>query len=650
MIKGSELALDYQTLMQIWAEFIYEDKLDPRTDPCVAESWRRCKTAGVDPMEGGTGTRVSDELFQSILEENRTLIETALPIMQSVFEVMKQSHSSLVLTDSVGYILEVIGDEQALHTNNRLNFEKGCLWSNLSVGTNAISVALDYNKVTQLVGPEHYCKSHHSGICTASPIHNPEGEVIGCLNLSSPETVSHPYSMGLVLAAVQGIEGKLVLKRSSELMRSFLDYSEDSIFLLSKHCTPVWANSAAFRLLQVSQEGAGHLDFHQVIPDLDWETQFSRQDSRYFSNDVRVISQGAPLHCSITVYPLMDLGVEVFAVVLKSQQHLIASANKLSGNRAVYTFDDIFTQDPAMLRTLALAQKYARYDGNILIEGESGTGKELLAQAIHNASSRAEHPFVTVNCASIPREMLMADLFGYEAGAFPGVTGEGNPGRFELANGGTLFLDEIAELPLDFQAKLLRVVEAHRITRVGGKSEIQLDIRIIASTNHNLETDVANQSFSPELFFRMNILRLTVPPLRDRPQDIAYCTNRFLERLNALNPNTPHVCSPQFLAGLLHYPWPGNLRELQNSLERTFYSSTEHILGEESLNYVFLPSSQTGPLTQPVPSDMGEAGRIRSTLAICGGDVEETADRLGMSRATLYRRFKKYNIKPQKRS
>ncbi len=648
MTNRSEQPLDYKALMQIWAEYIFEDKMDPRLDPHVAESWRRCRAAGIDPINGGLGTRVSDEIFQSILAENNTLIETALPIMQSVFEIMKQSHSTLVLTDSVGYILESIGDEQALCANQRLFFGKGCLWSNLSVGTNAISVALDYNSVVQLLGPEHYCKSHHSGICTASPIHNPDGEVIGCLNLSSRETVSHPYSLGLVLAAVQGIEGKLILKRTTELMRSFLEHSEDSVFLLSKDRRPIWANNPAYRLLQISGGELAGLDFCQIIPDLDWESLLSRQDGRYSSHDVRVIVHGMSRHCSITIYPLMDLGAEVFAVTLKPQQSLIASANKLSGNRAVYTFDDIFTQDPAMLRTLALAQKYARYDGNILIEGESGTGKELLAQAIHNASSRADCPFVVVNCASIPRDMLMADLFGYEAGAFPGVTTEGNPGRFELADHGTLFLDEITELPLDFQAKLLRAVESHRITRMGGKAEIQLDIRIIASTNHNLENDVANQSFSPELFFRLNILRLHVPPLRERSQDIIYCTNRFLERLNALNPNTPHSCSPEFLSGLLRYSWPGNLRELQNSIERTFYSSTEQILGTESLNFVFLPSSTANLSAPPTAQDAGEAGRIRSTLAICNGNVELAASRLGMSRATLYRRLKKYHIKPQR--
>jgi len=189
-----------------------------------------------------------------------------------------------------------------------------------------------------------------------------------------------------------------------------------------------------------------------------------------------------------------------------------------------------------MKRVLMQAQKYARYDGNVLIEGECGTGKELLAQAIHNASSRAGGPFVTVDCASIQHEFREYDLFGYEPDAFPGMSREGNPGRFELANHGTIFLDNITAIPQEFQMQLLRIVESHRVTRVGGKEEIPLDIRIIVSTNHNIKQDVESRQFSSELFYRLNIFYLKIPPLRERRGDIAYCADYFVKRLNAIRP------------------------------------------------------------------------------------------------------------------
>jgi len=639
--------LDQETMTRIWAEYVYEDKVDQRIQPAILEGWKKCKIAGVDPNEDGSGTRVDDAIFQSILEENKVLLEVAGPIMQSVFEVMKQSRFTLVLTDSVGYILELIGNEDAVSVNQQFNYVKGCLWDTISVGANAIGLALDNDSVIQMSGPEHYCRSHHNGACTAAPIHDPDGKIIGCLNLSGPRAIEHPHTLGLVLVAVQGIEGKLVLRKTTELMRASLEDSRDCIILLNKDLNPIWANSEAKKWFLVSEEELIQMDFRQVLPDLDWEAAFWRQNGRYSSNDVRVTAKDKTWHCGAEIYPLMDLGETVLNVTLKPQHHLIATVNKLSRNRAVYTFDDVFAEDPGMKRVLSLAEKYAKYDGTILIEGENGTGKELLAQAIHNASKRSGGPFVSVNCSSVPRDMLESSLFGYEAGTLQDASEEGNPGWFELANHGTLFLDEITGLPMEFQRKLVRAIETGRIMRIGGKEEIELDIRTIVSTSHNLEADVANQTFSLELFYRINILRLSVPPLRERKQDVICCTRRFIERLNALHPETPHCCSQEFLDGLLRYAWPGNVRELQNSIERTFYSSSERILGEDSLCFVYGGSLER-PRDPALEEDAKESGRIRATLAICDGDVEETAERLGMSRATLYRRFKKYGIKPQK--
>lgn len=639
--------LNQETLVRMWAEYVYEGKIDSRIRPEIADGWQRCRAAGMNPANGGADMRVDEEIFQSILAENRVLIETAQPIMQSVYDVLCQSRFTLVLTDSVGYILECIGSREAQDANRAIRFAKGSLWSNLSVGTNAISVALDHDVAIQMVGAEHYCRSHHMGICSAVPIHSPDGEVVGCLDLTGRGELPHPHSLGLVIAAAQGIEGKLVLRQTAETMRAALEGGEDSVLFLSKEYRPIWANNAAKRMFQMQEEKLRNVDFRRFFPKLEWSDRIWEKGEQHFFNDVRVLTKDEAWHCSAAVYPLVDLGMPVLNVTLKPQTHLIASVNKVSGNRAVYTFGDIFTEDAEMKRVLTQARKYARYDGNILIEGESGTGKELLAQAIHNVSSKAKGPFVSVDCAAIPRDLWEFDLFGYESDMFPGVSCEGNPGKFELANHGTLFLDGISEIPLDFQNKLLRAAESHCITRVGGKEELQLDIRIIVSANHSLESDVGNRSFSPELFYRINVLQLSVPPLRERMGDIACCTEHFLERLNALYPDFPHSCSPEFLAGLQRYNWPGNVRELQNSIERACLSSPESVLGEESLQFVF--ASATGYMkTLKRIGDEEESGLLRSTLAICGGDVDAAAEKLGISRATLYRRLKKYNIVARK--
>lgn len=634
--------MDIDILTEIWAKFVYEDYMDPRVQPPVAEAWRKCKAAGVNPL-GGFGKRVDDAVFASIRAANKTLIDTALPIMQSVFEIVERSHFLLVLTDSVGYILESIGDETIMNKTLDMRFVPGALWSNLDVGTNAISVALDSDTAIRMAGPEHFCRSHHAWTCSAAPIHGVDGEVIGCLNMSGDVSAAHEHTLGLVLAAAYGIEAQLSLQRSATLMRAALEGSADSIVLLDMSFRPIWVNSAAERLLDAPAETLMARDFREIMPDVNFSDQQWTGDRKYAVNDTRILAGGTTLHCSVVISASTGYGGRTLTLTLKKQKHLIDSVNKVSGNRAAYTFDDIYTCEPDMKKTLALAQNYARYDGNILIEGESGTGKELIAQAIHNAGSRAGGPFVAVNCASIPRDLLESELFGYEAGAFIGAVTEGNPGRFELSNRGTLFLDEIAELPLEFQSKLLRAVETHTISRLGGGQDIPLDIRIIVSTNRRLDQAVAAGRFRQDLYYRLNVLKLEIPPLRSRPGDISYCAELFLRRLNTLNPEMEKTLSPELIAGLVRYSWPGNVRELQNGIERAFYSSGEGILTEESLKFVVGAEN----LVPDTPPGGGEAGEILAALSICGGDVAAAAKRLDTSRATLYRRIKKYAIDPK---
>lgn len=638
------MPLDRETLTEIWAQFVYEDRLDPRVQPAVAECWKKCKAAGVNP-KGGLGRRVDDAVFRSILDANRDLIDTASPIMQSVFEVVERSHCLLVLTDSVGYILLSIGDAEIMRRTEDMRFVPGAMWSNLSVGTNAISVALDCDTAIQMQGPEHYCRSHHEWTCSAAPIHA-GGQVIGCLNISGDISTVHPHTLGLVLAAAYGIEAQLSLRRNAEIMRSALENSSDSILFLGRNYRPIWLNSAARRLFGVSDEELERTDLRALLPDVDWASYGWSEGKKYFANDVRVRTDSGVVRCSAAIYPSMDNGERVLNVTLKKQKHLIDSVNKLSGNRASYTFEHICTRDPEMLKTVALAQKYAQYDGNILIEGESGTGKELFAQAIHNAGARGQGPFVAINCASIPRDLLEYELFGYEAGAALGGATEGNPGRFELANNGTLFLDEISELPLELQSKLLRTVETHAITRLGGGQEIELNIRIVAATNRRLDDAVAAGSFRRDLYYRLNVLKLEIPPLRERRGDISYCAEEFLKKLNDTHDEAPRSMSREFLEGLLEYDWPGNVRELQNGIERAFYASPEPLLDSSSLRCA-IDAPAGGGAEETAGRLSGQAGEIYAALTVCGGDVELSASKLGVSRATLYRRLKKYGIDPK---
>jgi transcriptional regulator with PAS, ATPase and Fis domain len=247
-----------------------------------------------------------------------------------------------------------------------------------------------------------------------------------------------------------------------------------------------------------------------------------------------------------------------------------------------------------------------------------------------------------------------SELFGYEKGAFTGALKEGKPGKFELADGGTIFLDEIGEMPLEFQPKLLRIVQSRCVQRLGGKFEKKLDIRIIVATNRNLKDEVAARNFREDLYFRFNVLKLTIPPLRDRKKDIAYCAEKFLEHFNLRYPEISKEMDGRFLRALEGHYWPGNVRELQNCIERAFYTGTGNMLTDASSYFDSIDESKTISPRQERPLngtlDELEGKNVENVLKNCRGDVCLAAEKLGISRASMYRRLKKYGISPKEAS
>lgn len=632
--------LDQKALSEAWAKFIYEDCLDSCIRYPISHSWKKCKEIGVDHL-GGSG-RLSDKaLFKSILETNRSLIQTAVPIMQSVFEIVEKTGSVIVLTDSLGYILTTLGNSEMMSHLMRINFLPGALWSASEVGTNAISVALDYGIPIQLYGAEHYCRNHHDWVCSAAPIRGADGEIVGCLDLSGKKEIEHPHSLATVIASAFGIESQLKLRDNARMMQSVLESSSNGIVLLGENKGVIWSNSRAQDILGYSETDIKTLDFCKAASNIDWESLDAEADRQFFSNDIPILSKNGYIRCSVSVFHSIMGDTRALTVSLSKQKHLIRAVNKMSGNRALFSFEDFLTSCPNMKKTIALAQKYANYDGNILIEGEPGSGKERIAQAIHNASSRSKGPFVSVDCASLTRENIEAELFGYETGAFSGRARDSNPGRFELADKGTIYLDGVDQLPLEFQPKLINVVEKHNLSRLGSVTDMRLDIRIIASCRQSLSSFVKKGDFIPELYYGLNVLRLELPPLRERVSDIELYARHIIDRLNEANPEIKKTVSDDFISGLKYYYWPGNIRELQNSLERTFYSSQRSDLTRESLHLVFGESE----IAEGKASK--ESAIIIDALKNSGGSVENAAKTLQISRATLYRRLKKLSLDPK---
>ncbi|NLY50917.1 MAG: sigma 54-interacting transcriptional regulator [Firmicutes bacterium] len=334
-----------------------------------------------------------------------------------------------------------------------------------------------------------------------------------------------------------------------------------------------------------------------------------------------------------------------------------------SSSLSPLSFNDILGQDPAFLATKELAKRVAPSISTVLIRGESGTGKEMFARAIHSAGPRAENPFVAVNCASIPESLLESELFGYEGGAFTGARKGGKVGKFELAHGGTLFLDEIGDLPLHLQPKLLRVLQERQVERVGGTRPIPIDVRIIAATNQNLEQLIAARSFRSDLYYRLNVIPLTIPPLRERSGDILFLTRFFISKYCNFLERPLCDISPETAQILKDYSWPGNVRELENTVEYAVNMAAGTTILPTDLppplwagagpDIAWDAGKALRAIPEPEPLPDGtleelvsayEAEILARYLAEFGTSAvakTEIATRLGISVATLYRRLSK---------
>ncbi|MDD2587146.1 MAG: sigma 54-interacting transcriptional regulator, partial [Syntrophomonadaceae bacterium] len=334
--------------------------------------------------------------------------------------------------------------------------------------------------------------------------------------------------------------------------------------------------------------------------------------------------------------------------------------NRFSGARARFSFEDIVTKDPLMQETIDYARQAATSNGTVLITGESGTGKEMFAQAIHNASNRCRGPFVAVNCGAIPRDLIGSELFGYIEGAFTGAKKGGNPGKFELASGGTIFLDEIGDMPFEQQVALLRVIQERCVCRIGSNKVIPINVRIICATNKNLLEEVRKGNFREDLYYRLNVINVRIPPLRERPEDVKVLLTYFLQKSYQHNPT---YIDKEVIKYLTSYPWPGNVRELQNIVERMLYISngeqlTINHLPREIYNFEFGTSAIT-PKPEEEHEEISinqvrerkrerkaeqEREEILALLDHCQGNVSRVAREMGIARSTLYKKMNKYRI------
>lgn len=393
----------------------------------------------------------------------------------------------------------------------------------------------------------------------------------------------------------------------------------------------------------------GYLKVKDVLkygkPVIDWEVEVTS-----------TVDPDEYMIASNDMYPLFDDKGQIsgIAEISRSRNRQISQVRDTLGLAADYTFEDIIGNSPKMNDAKQLAMSFALSPYNVLIYGESGVGKELFAQSIHNYSERRNKPFVAINCASISPELIDSELFGYESGAFTGASKNGHVGKFELANGGTLFLDEVAELPAHAQTKLLRALETKTITRVGGTKNIAVDVRVVAATNRSLEKMIEDGLFREDLYYRLMVLNITIPPLRERSEDILPCCKFFMKQTRQINNFEVKTLDEKAKRLLTEYDWPGNCRELRNVISRVYVMSNSSIITYEDV-LSSLQSSRSSSINIPAMQspveaikekrtavDISQVELLKETLLITKGNKTEAAKLLGISRKTLYNMLEKY--------
>lgn len=603
-----------------------------------------------------------DDDLNRLLLENESLINTATPIIQNLYKIVKGSGFVIILTDGNGCILDLLGDSETVRDAKALNMIKGAYMAEDSVGTNAMGLAIQEDRPIQITAQEHFINAYHRWTCSSAPIHNSQGDIIGLINLTGKYNLVHPHTLGLVVAAVKSIEQDLkntILNRelheTSRHLDAIINNLSFAVFTVDTEGYISRVNNTSCNLFGIERDtlrGKHISDYLDKWNDI-WKVISC--SNRILDEEIAI--KNIPLKGTfmMNAMPIIldDFNVHGVVLTFRDMKRVYKIVNKYTGMNAHYVFDDIIGTSESIRRVIDFARNVANSSSTILITGESGTGKEVFAQAMHNESSRRDSSFVAVNCGAIPESLIESELFGYEDGAFTGAKKGGRPGKFELANGGTLFLDEIGEMPMDMQVKLLRAIQEGEICRVGGSKTIPLDVRIIAATNKDLKELIDSNNFRLDLYYRLSVIPLKIPPLRERKEDIPLLIKFFMNsKAIKLNKEVPSIDSETYQM-LLRYEWPGNIRELENFIEKTVNLNGQILLdvqNEQEFRKKYY--GESSPLTNQENlketklkslADI-ECEAVCRTIELCNGNISKASKILGISRNTLYLKCKQYSI------
>ena len=610
----------------------------------VARSWRRSLAAGLTPTGRLAEVPQLDafELARSA-ERQQELLANARPVMEYLHAQTRDSGCMVILADERGVLLQALGDADFLSRAERVTLMPGASWHERHRGTNAIGTALAEGVPLVVHGGEHYLERNGFLTCAAAPIAAPDGRLLGVLDISGEQKSRHPLTFGLLRAAAQMIENRLFdVRHGAGVRLRFHPLAEgigsvaEGVVALADDGWIVGANQAALALLGLAAADLGATPLRRVLDLgieqlLDWARR----------------QPGQPLLVNCTrggrLFLRVEAGRRSLAAVARPAAPAVADA-----------LAKLDTGDARMHATVERARKVLGKAIPLLLLGESGVGKEYLARAVHDSGPRRGSPFVAVNCAALPENLIEAELFGYVGGAFTGARREGMPGRIREAHGGTLFLDEIGDMPLAVQGRLLRVIEEREVVPLGGGRPVAVDFALVCATHRPLKADTEAGRFRADLYYRINGLTLALPSLRER-SDFAMLAARLIE---AAAPGRGIALDAQVAGAFADYAWPGNLRQLANAI-RTACALLDddetaiacRHLPDDLAEELHHPARCPAVTDAPLPDDLRALSdaAIGRAVAAAHGNMSEAARRLGISRNTLYRRLKRSGRSPAAR-
>jgi sigma-54 dependent transcriptional regulator, acetoin dehydrogenase operon transcriptional activator AcoR len=620
--------------------------------PTLVDSWQRSAAHGLAENDQPAFDPLASNELAAARDTSHQLMVFAEPVMHTLYDQIMDSESLVVLTDHKGLVLHSIGDDSFLERADKVALKPGVDWSEGRRGTNAVGTALAERMPTVVHGDQHYLSINRALTCSASPIHDAAGDVMGVLDVTGDSRGYSKHTIALVRMSARMIENNLFrrvyhgrLQLAFHARPEFLGTLVEGLLAFAPDGRVLSANQSALAQLGLSLSA---LRTHTALSLMGVSISYLiDRGERVLTEPISLAMMGA-----MKVYGLPILarprrfGMPNTALISTQGEPFSTQAVETkpmevkAGKDKLVSFADLNTGDAHIAQCIQRLERVAASEVSILIEGETGVGKEWFAQAIHQASSRRSKPFIAVNCASIPENLIESELFGYDEGAFTGARRKGYIGKILQANGGTLFLDEIGDMPLALQARLLRVLQERIVNPLGSSRQLMVDIKVVCATHARLREQIAARTFREDLYYRLNGLLVRVPALRDR-SDLAVLIGNIL----TAEASVDWVIDEPVMALFLQHSWPGNLRQLRNVIRTAvaLAGDTQRI-SEDCLPDDFFDGCQQAALVtsqNAEPLDMHELQirHIEQAIAANRGNIAAAARQLGISRNTMYRRL-----------